>query len=137
MEAQIDTSRLPILVTVLPPVFTVEAIDEFGRQLNLIFEAHGACYAITDATRLAKSTATERIHVSAIIDDLATRGAILSECIVVSSPIVRGVITAYAWLRKKTNHPFRCVGTMEEAMAFTLAIRKANEAGAAPPAGAP
>jgi hypothetical protein len=113
-----DVSRFPVVIVELPAMFTLEQIDTHIANLLRLAQTCGPFAVIGNLRETSPFTTTPR-HRSRFAqgtDLLASHKALVAEGVVVPSSVVRGLFTAYYWLRKNKGHPTRCFATLDQAI---------------------
>lgn len=115
---EIDESSFPLLVVTFRGAITAEAIARYYSRVDVWFASNKPVAVIIDVTRLDVPSASMRRLFS---EATAARGpAIAKGCagvaVVLSSTLIRGVVTALGWLHPP-KHPQVEVATLGEARA--------------------
>ena len=120
----IDQSQFPILRIRFDPENTYEELNAYLSDMEAIFAEHGKFLTITDISNLQPLKVSSRLRhrMAEGVDQLAYKKAFIAEAVVISSPIIRGLFTAYSWLRRVSTHPLRSFRNMEEAEQWAQAI---------------
>jgi len=118
-----DTDSFPLVVITYPTSMTPTDADEYGRQLGEVL-ARGRVGTVVDIRALDSSVVTSRERkYLALVIDAATKahpGALVAESIVLNSAILRGIYTAYCWLRADKSYPSRAFAGVDEARAWVF-----------------
>ena len=133
MQPQADVSRWPIIEVHFARRSSLEELDAHFDFLEEMFRTRGRFLTVSAIDDIGPETATAvaRRLVADRIDDLASRGAFIAEFVVVRSPFMRGVFTAYSWLRKNKTHDLRAFARMEEALQAAQSYVDSGGAGSA------
>jgi hypothetical protein len=113
----IDVSRLPVVVVRFSGLATDAEFDEYLVSMTrLIVERKQKSVTILDARQSGRSPATQRKKQAAWISahENLLRQYSLGTAFVITSPLVRGVLTAILWLQPLPSD-YTVVGTMAEA----------------------
>jgi hypothetical protein len=116
-----DISALPLVVITYPSYMTLAEANAYAQQLDQVLQG-GRIGTVVDIRALDSSavTSTDRKHLAAVIDAVtkARAGALVAEAIVLDSPILRGLYTAYCWLRTDRSYPSRAFAKVDQARAW-------------------
>lgn len=131
----VDTSYWPAIQVIYPPAPSRQDVDIVVACVRRLFErgrdenVHVATIADLRLVHLEKSTSELRQHLAVSLAkiDQDFPGLAVCDAAVVSSPLLRLVISAHARFRLKRSHITRCFFTMEEAHAWAdLTLRRHN-----------
>jgi len=114
----IDTEALPLVRITYPALLTEADVDAYALKLRALFE-EARIATVVDLRALAPNAAgaAGRQYLAAAIDVVtnAHPGRLVAEAIVMDSAIIRGLYTAYCWIRKDTSYPSRAFRDMQAA----------------------
>jgi hypothetical protein len=124
MRFMIDTSAFPLVHITYPSHAELHQIDEFVEALGVIHQ-RGRMSVLVDINPLdsSKATPVHRKRLAEGLDALTRKnpGIVISEAVVTSSAILRGVFTAYSWLKTDRSYPSKCLHDVATALAWTEA----------------
>lgn len=108
MKIELDAARWPLLVARFPPEATEGDIARFYAEWQEIGQ-RGAHGILTDLTQLNPLRVPAKLRRAAALEVRARRAffeeKLIAEVRVVSSPLTRGVLTAFDWLIGDYSHP--------------------------------
>ncbi|MEQ9075112.1 MAG: hypothetical protein RLP09_14735 [Sandaracinaceae bacterium] len=117
-EFLIDASGFPLVSIVYPADSPVEGIDRYLERIGRVFE-RGRFVTVVDirAVSLAVAHAANRKRVAEGIDRLteAFPGVLVGEAVVVANGLMRGMVTAYNWLRRDKSTPTEVFTGLDDA----------------------
>jgi len=116
-----DLDAFPLVVITYPSYMTHAEADAYAQQLDQVLQ-RGRIGTVVDIRAIDSSavTSTDRKHLAAVVDAVtqARAGSLVAEAIVLDSPILRGLYTAYCWLRTDRTYPSRAFAKVEQARAW-------------------
>jgi hypothetical protein len=115
--ATIDVSAWPLVRIGLYSV-TPQLVDAFLTQLAEIAE-RGPFVTVADARASSAPDANLRRQLFAGLQRIHDRGNWLAEAIVMDNPILRGIVTAYSWVRS-VKAPLAVFSTVESAERWAI-----------------
>jgi hypothetical protein len=118
----LDESLLPILVVTYPKDMTIEMLDAlFANYLRLARERDQLAYVVDmrflDLSLVGASGRRHAAELHARHRKELARSSVC-EARVVSSPLMRGVLTAFDWIKGEGLWPCETFATREEAVAW-------------------
>jgi hypothetical protein len=131
---RIDVSRHPIVVVTFDGLATDREFEEYlAAMTKLVLDRRQPNVTILDARASGRSPATQRKKQADWLKqhDQLLRRYSLGTAFVITSPLVRGVLTAILWVQPMST-PHTVVATLDEADRW--AREKLREAGIAVPA---
>ena len=117
-----DESKLPIVEFVYPVQATPDILDLLFEQYRRVARENAQVAYLIDMRKLSltSTSAPVRRHAAELHARFATELARSSVCEarVVSSPLMRGVLVAFDWLKGDGLWPCETFATREEALAW-------------------
>lgn len=127
MSIVIDDQRRPIIVVTFDGAATDAEFDDYLRDMKArVLDRREKTVTILDARRSTGTTAAQRRKQAEWLreNDAALRSYSLGTAFVITSPIVRGVLTAILWMQPMPA-PHSIVATLTEAEAWAQGLAKA------------
>ena len=126
MSFAINTDEFPLVLIEYPRQASLEEIDAYIESLAGIL-ARGRICTIVDIRNVSvvagktSTTAKHRKHLATRLDEitLGHPNRIVSEAIIFDSTVMRGLYTAFSWLRKDKSYASRAFKSIKEARAWT------------------
>lgn len=119
-----DLDAFPLVVITYPSYMTHAEADAYAEQLDRVLQ-RGRIGTVVDIRPIDSSavTSTDRKHLAAVVDAVtrARAGALVAEAIVLDSPVLRGLYTAYCWLRVDRSYPSRAFAGVAPARSWVTA----------------
>lgn len=119
-----NLDAFPLVVITYPSYMTHAEADAYAQQLAQVMQ-RGRIGTVVDIRAIDSSavTSTDRKYLAAVVDAVTkTRaGGLVAEAIVLDSPLLRGLYTAYCWLRLDSSYPSRAFGTVDQARVWVAA----------------
>lgn len=131
----VDASEHPIVRITFPRVMRLEDLDVLNPTVIELVETRGPMITVADFPDLDLRTVTAafRKRMAEQADDMAERGGLIAEIVVLPSTLYRAMFTAYSWMRARKTHPQLAFATLEEAMVEARAwARRYEESRPAP-----
>ncbi len=129
MLPTIDTERFPIVRITYPAMLTEADVDEYTARLGEVLR-RGKVGTVVDIRPLKPGTvgAADRQYLAAAVDDMtrAHPGRVVVEAIVMDSAILRGLYTAYCWIRKDASYQSRAFRDLADAEAWVREVLEAQ-----------
>ncbi len=128
----IDTSRHPIVTVRFSGYISEPEFDQYLAAMTNVINRYEKTLTILDARRAIRNPASQRKKQAEWLKthEERLRQQSLGTVFVITSPFVRGVLTAILWLQPLPNE-YAVVATLEEAEAW--AARQLAAAGVAVP----
>ncbi len=128
-KVEIKTQRFPVVELVFPANPEPTDVQVFLDDLLPVFK-RGKMAFVSDINLLknAQVNAKMRQDLAEGIDRLvrAYPDHLLAEAVVASSPITRGIFTAYSWLKHNKAYPSRAFSTKQQAEIWAIEQLKKN-----------
>lgn len=123
MLPTIDTHDLPLVRISYPVLLTEVDVQEYASRLGHLL-AQSCIGTVVDIRLLDPNAvgAADRQYLAAAMDATtrAHPNKLIAEAIVMDSAILRGLYTAYCWIRKDTSYRSRAFGDPAEAEVWVL-----------------
>lgn len=118
---EIDLAAFPVVWVTFPEGATLAQVDRHFQNLEAVYRELGAFVLVADINRVhvTENTAQQRARMAEGSDHLAALGAYRGEIVVAESAVIRGLVTAYSWMRRNRDYPFACVASRGEAVAWS------------------
>lgn len=124
MLPTIDTAALPLVRITYPEMMTEEDVDEYAKRLgDLLATAHIGTVVDLRPINPTAAGAAGRRYLAAAIDGVTTKhpGRLVAEAIVMDSTILRGLYTAFCWIRSDGSYSSRPFADVPSAEAWVKA----------------
>ena len=121
MTAQIEINDrfFPLVFVIFPSQASEAMVDDYAARLEATYK-RGRFIGVSSIDNIIGSSPALRKRLASRIDDLTTRypGTVACEAAIAKSAIVRGLFTAYSWIKSDKGYPSRCFGSFESAIVW-------------------
>jgi hypothetical protein len=123
----VDDRHFPLVFISYPVSLTGAGFDSILPHLDRLY-GRGRLAIVADINPIVTAPATLRAHVARQVDGLTSRHprTCLAEAVVARSPFVRGVFTAYSWLKADKSYPSRAFPALKDAYLWAAEVLRGN-----------
>lgn len=127
MNFIVDDSKFPLVFVVYPASVLPGALESFEKDLRAVYQ-RGPLAVIVDVSAVNPTTvsALDRKELASRMDSVTRDfpNTIISEAVVFSSTIIRGMYMAYNWVKQDKSYPSKSFSSVEQARVWSLQMIK-------------